>query len=178
VLDIGPSLHESDDAQARYAHHEPRVPEVLFGAPMLGLPRRPWGPSVPVKETRVELRPKQSTIKGPSDWFTGDVFIDPVAQSQGPASFTLGSVHFTPCAHTAWHRHSLGQTLCVTEGEGFVQARGGPLVRIRSGDIVITPPGEWHWHGATPTTFMTHLALTEGDTEWGEHLTVDEYPST
>ena len=121
---------------------------------------------------------KRPTIKGSADWFSGDVYVDPVASSQGPASFSLGAVHFTPCAHTAWHRHSFGQTLYVTEGEGFVQARGGPLLRLRPGDIVVNPPGEWHWHGATPTTFMTHLALTEGDTEWGDHLTDDEYPPT
>ena len=121
---------------------------------------------------------KRPTIKGSADWFSGDVYVDPVASSQGPASFSLGAVHFTPCAHTAWHRHSFGQTLYVTEGEGFVQARGGPLLRLRPGDIVVTPPGEWHWHGATPTTFMTHLALTEGDTEWGDHPTDDEYPPT
>ena len=123
----------------------------------------------------MEVQAKRATTKGPTDWFTGDVYVDPIAQNQGPSPMTLGAVHFTPCAHTAWHRHSLGQTLCVTEGEGFVQARGGQLIRIRPGDVIVTPPGEWHWHGATATTFMTHLALTEGDTEWGEHLTDDEY---
>lgn len=87
-------------------------------------------------------------------------------------------MHFTPSAHTAWHRHSLGQTLYVTEGEGFVQARGRPLIRIRPGDIIVTAAGEWHWHGATPTTFMTHLALSEGETEWSDHLADDEYPAT
>ena len=95
----------------------------------------------------------------------------------GPLLSTLGAVHFTPCAHTAWHRHSLGQTLCVTEGEGFVQARAGQVIRIRPGDVIVTAPGEWHWHGATPTTFMTHLALTEGDTEWGDHLTDEGTPA-
>jgi len=123
----------------------------------------------------MEVRPKMPTIAGPADWFTGEVWIDVIGQSQGPGAVSLGSVHFTPCAHTAWHRHSLGQTLFVTEGEGFVQARGGRLIRIRPGDIVVTPPGEWHWHGATPEHFMTHLALTEGETEWGDHLTDAEY---
>ena len=124
----------------------------------------------------MERIPKRPTTKGPTDWFSGDVYVDPIATNQGPATFTLGAVHFTPCAHTAWHRHRFGQTLYVTQGEGYVQARGGPLLRLRPGDIVVTPPDEWHWHGATPTTFMTHLALTEGDTEWGDHLTDDEYP--
>ena len=67
--------------------------------------------------------------------------------------------------------------MCVTEGEGFVQARGGSLIRIRAGDVIVTPPGEWHWHGAAPDHVMAHLAFTEGDTEWGDHLTDDEYPS-
>jgi len=124
----------------------------------------------------MEVQPKIPTAKGPAEWFTGEVWIDTIAQGQGPSPLSLGSVHFTPCAHTAWHRHTLGQTLYVTEGEGCVQARGGPLIRIRPGDVIVTPPGESHWHGATPNTFITHLALTEGDTEWGEHLTDHEYP--
>ena len=126
----------------------------------------------------MEVRERIPTTKGPAEWFTGDVFVDAIARNQGPSPISLGSVHFTPCAHTAWHRHSLGQTLYVTEGEGYVQARGGPLIRIRPGDVIVTPPGEWHWHGATATTLMTHLALTEGETEWDEHLTDDEYPGS
>ena len=125
----------------------------------------------------MEVQARKPTAKGPAEWFTGDVYVDPIAQNQGPSPISLGAVHFTPCAHTAWHRHSHGQTLFVTEGEGFVQARGGALIRIRPGDVIVTPPGEGHWHGATHVTFMTHLALTEGDTEWGEHLTDAEYPT-
>ena len=125
----------------------------------------------------MEVQARKPTAKGPAEWFTGDVYVDPIAQNQGPSPISLGAVHFTPCAHTAWHRHSHGQTLFVTEGEGFVQARGGALIRIRPGDVIVTPPGEWHWHGATAVTLMTHLALTEGDTEWGEHLTDAEYPT-
>ena len=79
----------------------------------------------------MELIERKPTFKGTADWFTGDVYVDPIAQGQGPSPVSLSWVHFTPCAHTAWHRHSFGQTLCVTEGEGFVQARGGPLLRIR-----------------------------------------------
>ena len=119
---------------------------------------------------------RPATFKGPDEWFTGDVYVDGLAQGQSSA-FTLGSVHFTPCAHTAWHSHTGGQTLYVIEGEGFVQARGGPLTRIRPGDVIVTEPDEEHWHGATAGTFMTHLALTEGDTVWGKHLTDEEYPT-
>ena len=126
----------------------------------------------------MEVQAKRATTKGPTDWFTGDVYVDPIAQNQGASPMSLGAVHFTPCAHTAWHRHSLGQTLFVTEGQGFVQARGGPLVRIGPGDVIRIAPGEEHWHGATPSNFMTHLALTEGDTVWGEHLTDAEYPTS
>ncbi|MEU6646845.1 cupin domain-containing protein [Saccharomonospora sp. NPDC046836] len=79
------------------------------------------------------------------------------------------------CPHP-WHRHAVGQTLHVTEGIGLVQARGGRIITMRPGDTIHTPPGEWHWHGAAPEHFMTHLAMWEGDeTEWGEHVTDDEY---
>ena len=104
--------------------------------------------------------------------------LDLIAQGQGPSPVTRRRVLFTTCAHTAWHRHSLGQTPYATEGEGFVQARGGPLIMIRPGDIVVTPPNEWQWHGATVERFMVHFAFTEGDTEWADHLTDDEYPPT
>jgi quercetin dioxygenase-like cupin family protein len=119
--------------------------------------------------------PTRPTTKGPADWFTGDVFVDPIAQGQGEATVSVGSVHFTPCAHTAWHRHTIGQTLYVTEGIGYVQARGGPLLTIRPGDVVRVSGGEEHWHGATCDNLMTHIAITEGDTEWGDHLTDTEY---
>jgi quercetin dioxygenase-like cupin family protein len=93
------------------------------------------------------------------------------------------SVHFTPGARTAWHCHAVGQTLYVTEGVGRVQSRGGELVEIRPGDVVHTPPGEWHWHGAAPGHFMTHLAMWEApapetdrpESEWGDHVTDEEY---
>jgi quercetin dioxygenase-like cupin family protein len=114
------------------------------------------------------------TIKGPTEWFSGDVFVDPIAKAHG-ADLTIGAVHFTPCAHTAWHYHTIGQTLYVTEGVGYVQSRGGPLITIRSGDVIRIGGGEEHWHGATAENFMTHLALTEGDTVWGDHLTDEEY---
>jgi quercetin dioxygenase-like cupin family protein len=126
----------------------------------------------------MEVVTRNATMKGPDNWFTGDVFVDAATTNQGPSPWSLGSVHFRPCAHTAWHRHTLGQTLFVTEGEGFVQARNGALVRIRPGDVIRIAPDEEHSHGATATRFMTHLALTEGETIWGAHLTDDEYPSS
>ena len=116
------------------------------------------------------------TFHGPEAWFTGDVFVDGVAQGQGDTPMQVASVHFTPCAHTAWHRHTIGQTLYVTEGVGYVQSRGGPVVTIRPGDVIRIEGGEEHWHGACGDRMMTHLAITEGDTEWGDHLTDDEYP--
>jgi quercetin dioxygenase-like cupin family protein len=105
----------------------------------------------------MEVLRGNGTTKGPAEWFTGDVYIDPIAQGQGPTPMTVGSVHFTPCARTHWHVHSIGQTLFVTEGEGRMQGRGGPVHTIRPGDIVRTPGGEWHWHGAAPDKFMSHL---------------------
>lgn len=123
----------------------------------------------------MEVMRAGATMKGPAEWFTGDVYIDGIAQGQGPTPITVGSVHFTPCARTGWHVHSIGQTLFVTEGEGRVQARGGPVHVIRPGDVVRTPGGEWHWHGAAPDKYMTHLAITEGETQWGEHVSDAEY---
>ena len=125
----------------------------------------------------MEIQPKPATIKGPPDWFSGDVWIDFVAQGHGPAPMSVGMVRFTPGAHTAWHSQSLGQTLYVTEGRGLVQSRGEPVATIRPGDIVFTPAEEWHWHGAAPDHFMAHLSVAEGEIEWGEHLTDAEYPA-
>jgi quercetin dioxygenase-like cupin family protein len=123
----------------------------------------------------MELQPRKPTAKGPSDWFTGDVWIDVVAEGHGPSPLMIGSIHFTPGARTAWHRHDIGQTLYVTEGEGFLQSRGQARVTIRPGQVAFTPGKEWHWHGAAPDHFMTHLAVTEGNAEWGEHVTDAEY---
>ena len=98
----------------------------------------------------MEVLPKNATAKGPAAWFTGDVWIDAVAQAHGPSPMSIGAVHFAPGARTAWHSHSIAQTLYVTEGEGRAQSRGEPIVTIRPGDVVYTPGGEWHWHGAAP----------------------------
>jgi len=128
----------------------------------------------------VEVQPRQPSFKGPENMFTGDVWADPIARGEDPSRLRALAVHFSPGARTAWHCHGLGQTLYVTEGEGRIQARGGERVTIRSGDVIHTPPGEWHWHGAAPDRLMTHLSLTEGagegpETEWGEHVTHEDY---
>jgi quercetin dioxygenase-like cupin family protein len=120
------------------------------------------------------------TAAGPSDWFTGAVFIDAVAAPVGGSRLSASSVHFTPGARTAWHTHPNGQTIFVVEGLGRAQRRGGPVEEIRPGDRVFFEPGEEHWHGAAPDRFMTHLAMLEvGDdgapAEWGEHVTDAEY---
>jgi quercetin dioxygenase-like cupin family protein len=133
----------------------------------------------------MEIQPKQPSIQGPSHMFTGHVWFDVIAQGQPPSRLRVNAVHFSPAAHTAWHRHPNGQTLHVTEGLGLVQARDGEVIEIRPGDTIYTPPGEWHWHGAAPDHFMTHLAMWEGlaegqdgpETEWGEHVADDQYPS-
>lgn len=123
----------------------------------------------------MEIQPKNPSAKGPAEWFTGDVWIDSLVQAKEPSRLNVGAVHFTPGARSAWHSHTLGQTLYVTEGQGLVQSRGGDVAGIRAGDIVHTPPDEWHWHGAAPDHFMTHLSLTEGQAEWGAHVTDTEY---
>ena len=120
------------------------------------------------------------TTPGPSDWFTGTVYIDAVAALSEPSRLAAASVHFTPGARTAWHVHPNGQTIYVTEGIGRAQRRGGPIEVIRPGDRVFFEPGEEHWHGAVPDRFMTHLAMLEVDdagnsATWGAHVTDEEY---
>jgi quercetin dioxygenase-like cupin family protein len=123
-----------------------------------------------------------ATVKGPAEWFTGDVYIDTAASPSPPSRVLASLVHFTPGARTAWHRHPLGQSLFVTEGVGLVQRRGGQIEVIRPGDRVYIEPDEEHWHGAAPTRLMVHLAINEVDDEheaavWGDHVTDDEYAS-
>ena len=120
------------------------------------------------------------TAKGPSEWFTGAVYIDAVAAPGGGSRLSASSVHFTPGARTAWHTHPNGQTIFVTEGVGLAQGRGGPIEVIRPGDRVFFAPGEDHWHGASPTRFMTHIAMLDvddkgGNATWGDHLSEAEY---
>ncbi|HEV7722620.1 MAG TPA: cupin domain-containing protein [Iamia sp.] len=120
----------------------------------------------------------QPSVRGPAEMFSGDVWFDVIARGEEPSRLRANAVHFAPCARTAWHTHAQGQTLYVTEGVGYVQARGGEVVEIHPGDVIVTPPGEEHWHGAAPGHFMTHIALWEGDdTAWGAHVTDDEYPA-
>jgi quercetin dioxygenase-like cupin family protein len=123
----------------------------------------------------MDVQSSKPTIAGPTDWFTGQVWIDSIATGHDPHQLSLGNVHFAPGARTAWHSHSIAQTLWVSRGEGLVQSRGQAIIRIRPGDIVDITSNEWHWHGAAPDHLMTHLSLTEGDTEWGEHVTDAEY---
>jgi quercetin dioxygenase-like cupin family protein len=120
------------------------------------------------------------TLTGPSEWFTGAVYIDAVAAPSDGSKLSANSVHFTPGARTAWHTHPRGQTIFVTEGVGLAQRRGGRAEVIRPGDRVFFEPGEDHWHGAAPNRFMTHLALLDVDDDgnnatWGEHVTDAEY---
>ena len=117
--------------------------------------------------------------KGPADWFTGTVRIDPLFESHDPARAAGNTVTFEPGARTAWHTHPLGQTLIVTAGCGWVQREGGPIEEIRPGDVVWFEPGEKHWHGAAPTTAMTHIAIQEAldgkAVEWMEHVSDEQY---
>ena len=117
--------------------------------------------------------------RGPAQYFTGAVRIDPLFQAPDPARVVGASVTFEPGARTAWHTHPLGQTLIVTAGAGLVQRWGGPIEDIRPGDVVWIPPGEKHWHGATPTTAMTHIAVQErldGTTvDWMEQVSDEQY---
>ena len=130
----------------------------------------------------MEILPKQPSAMGAADWFTGDVWIDAIVRGEEPSRVRVSAVRFPPGARTAWHSHAVGQTLYVTDGAGLVQSRGGKITEIRPGDVLYTPPGEWHWHGAQPDRFMTHLSITEGvgaggppESEWGDHVTDEEY---
>jgi quercetin dioxygenase-like cupin family protein len=120
----------------------------------------------------MEILPEQPTVTGPAQVFTGNVHFNVIARGEEPSRVPVNTVRFAPCARTAWHAHALGQTLHVTDGVGLVQARGGEVVLIRPGDMIWTPPGEWHWHGAAPDQFMVHTAIWEGDeAEWGDLVT-------
>ena len=130
----------------------------------------------------MEIKPKQPSVKAPAERFTGDAWFDVIARGKEPSRIRVNVVRFAPGARNAWHSHARGQTLHVTDGIGLVQARGGEVIEIRPGDTIYTPAGEWHWHGAAPGHFMTHLAMWEGpgegqgpETRWGEHVTDAEY---
>jgi quercetin dioxygenase-like cupin family protein len=127
------------------------------------------------------LRTRAQTMEGLENWFTGQVWIDAVLSAgDSPGRLQAYSVHLAPGARTAWHQHAGGQSLYVTEGVGRVQSRGEKIQEIRPGDTVVFAPGEWHWHGAAPDRFMSHLAMQEvpegsNAAEWGEHVTDEEY---
>lgn len=129
----------------------------------------------------MEIQPKQPTAKGPAGMFTGDVFMDVIVRGEEPSRVRVNAVRFTPSARTAWHSHAVGQTLYVTEGRGLAQARGGSVTEIRAGDVVRAAAGEWHWHGAAPDHYMTHLSITEAtgderaESDWGDKVTDEEY---
>ncbi len=121
----------------------------------------------------------QPSGKGPADWFTGTVRIDPLHSAPDPARVAMALITFEPGARTAWHTHPLGQTLIVMSGSGLVQRHGGPIEVIHPGDVVWFAPGEKHWHGAAPTTAMSHIAIQERldgkAVDWLEHVTDAQY---
>ena len=121
----------------------------------------------------------RQTNKGPAEWFTGSVQIQPLFEAPEPARVRGASVTFEPGARTAWHTHPLGQTLVVTSGLGWAQRQGGAIEEIRPGDVVWFAPNEKHWHGATSTTAMTHIAIQEAldgkVVDWMEQVTDEEY---
>src|SRR5947199_3961417 len=141
------------------------------------------GPPFALWRIKMEIKRvgSQASAKGPADWFTGTVRIDPLFDRSDPARVSGASVTFEPGARTAWHTHPLGQTLIVTGGCGWAQREGAPVEEIRPGDVVWFAPGERHWHGATATTGMTHIALQENldgkVVECLEHVTDEHYRS-
>ena len=121
----------------------------------------------------------QPSVNGPGEWFTGTVIIETLLQAPAPARVSISNVTFEPGARTAWHSHPLGQTLIVTAGVGSVQSWGKPVKKIQLGDVVWFEPGEKHWHGAAPTTAMTHISIVEWDNgksaDWMEHVSDEQY---
>lgn len=125
-------------------------------------------------------RERKATRRGPRENFTGTVWVDDVAANDVPSRLRAVVVHFEPGARTGWHRHPVGQVIHILEGEGRVQAEGGPVESIRAGDTVHFLPGERHWHGAAPDRFMTHIAMQEADetgvqVSWEEHVSDADY---
>src|SRR5438552_18976420 len=132
-------------------------------------------------EIKMEIKRigSQPSGKGPAEWFTGAVRIDPLFEAAAPGRVSGASVTFEPGARTAWHTHTLGQTLIATAGCGWAQRWGGPRQEIRPGDVVWIPAGEKHWHGATATTAITHIAIQEAldgkVVDWMEQVTDEQY---
>jgi quercetin dioxygenase-like cupin family protein len=152
----------------------------------LGMVRAAGAEPVVTTQTQITIDAMQITragsqpsSKGSPEWFTGTVRIDPLFPVREPSRVSAGSVTFEPGARTAWHTHPLGQTLIITAGLGWVQREGGPIEEVRPGDVVWFPPGLKHWHGATPTTAMTHTAIQESvsgkNVDWMEKVTDGQY---
>jgi quercetin dioxygenase-like cupin family protein len=160
--------------------HVHRISAALMAAVLL-LPTGATTAQQTEKENVMKLyrNGSQPSQKGPAEWFTGNVRIDPLNTAPAPARHAAASVTFEPGARTAWHTHPLGQTLIVTSGTGWTQCEGEKIVEIRAGDVVWCPPGHRHWHGATATTSMTHIAIQEAQdgkmVEWMEHVTDEQY---
>jgi len=133
------------------------------------------------KEFNMEIKKvgSQPSTRGPAEWFTGTVRIDPLFQAHPPARAAGASVTFEPGARTAWHTHPLGQTLVITVGSGWAQRESGPIEELHPGDVVWFPPGEKHWHGASPSTAITHIAIQEAldgkVVDWMEKVTDEQY---
>jgi quercetin dioxygenase-like cupin family protein len=127
----------------------------------------------------MEIVTRPPTFKGPADWFTGDVWADTLYRGDEPCRIRAGVARFAPGARSAWHSHGLGQALYIIEGIALAGARGGLIIEARPGEVIWTPPGQEHWHGAAPGQFMTHLALWEADAvSWLEHVTDDDYQAS
>ena len=130
-------------------------------------------------EMKIKRSCAEPSRKGPAEWFTGTVRIDPLFQAPEPARVSSAMVTFEPGARTAWHTHPLGQTLLIVSGPGWVQREGGPIEEVRPGDVVWFPPALKHWHGASSTNAMTHVAIQESldgkNVEWMEHVTDAQY---
>ena len=128
----------------------------------------------------MEILPERPTTKASADRFTGDAWFDQIVRGESPSRIRASIVRFAPGARNAWHVHAMGQTLHVTDGVGRIQARGGDVLEIRAGDTILTAPGEWHWHGAAPDRFMTHVTVYEAaddgaETEWGDQVPDADY---
>ena len=128
---------------------------------------------------KIDRNGSRPSTRGAQDYFSGSVRVEPVFQVGEPMRLNAGSVTFEPGARTAWHKHPLGQTLIITAGLGWVQTEGGQIEEVRPGDVVWFPPGEKHWHGATPSTAMTHLAIQESlngkNVDWMEKVSDAQY---
>jgi quercetin dioxygenase-like cupin family protein len=154
-----------------------RMSAAYHGRPAVSNPK----PSTSSRRTTVDIKRAGSrpSTKAPADWFTGTVRIDPLFQATAPARGAGNAVTFEPGARTAWHTHPLGQVLIVTAGYGLAQREGGPIEEIRPGDVVWFEPGEKHWHGASPTTAMTHIGIQESldgkAVDWMEKVSDEQY---